>query len=358
LHDHQLTDAGQLLGVGFDGPTVPPGLARRVATGRLGAVILFSRNVESPGQLATLCGDLMAMAPPDRPLLIAIDQEGGRVRRLREPWADWPAARVLGDTDDPALISRVGLAMGRELASCGVHLDLAPVLDVHTNPDNPVIGDRAFAAEPDAVTRRAAAFVAGLREAGVAACGKHFPGHGDTSADSHTDLPVVRHGAARLEAVELAPFAALAPDLPAMMTAHVIYEAWDAESPGTISAAVVQGLLRGRLGFEGLVLSDDMEMRAVADLAEPEDLAERCLLAGVDLISNCHDTARQERMLGALVRRAEADSAFAQQLRQSAARVAAFKRRHCAGRGRPDPKAAEALARDEAHHRLAAGLRA
>jgi beta-N-acetylhexosaminidase len=353
-----LLTAGQLLGVGFDGLTLPPALKKRITAGRVGTVILFSRNVKSPGQLATLCGELMAAAPPDHPLLIAVDQEGGRVRRLREPWADWPAARVLGDTDDPEHIARVAHAMGRELASCGIHLDLAPVLDVHTNPQNPVIGDRAFASSPDGVIRRAAAFVAGLRSAGVAACGKHFPGHGDTSKDSHKDLPVVRHGADRLEAVELAPFAALAPDLPAMMTAHVIYEAWDTERPGTLSEGVIQGLLRRRLGFEGLVLSDDMEMRAVADLAEPEDLAEQCLLAGVDLISNCHDTARQERMLGALVRRAETDSAFAARLEESATRVATFKRRHCTGAKRPDPEGAEALARDEAHHRLAAGLRA
>jgi len=343
--------------VGFDGLAMPPGLAKRISTGRVGTVILFSRNVESPGQLATLCGDLMAAAPPQSPLLIAIDQEGGRVRRLREPWADWPAARVLGDTDDPERITRVGKAMGRELASCGIHLNLAPVLDVHTNPDNPVIGDRAFASSPGAVAQRAAAFVAGLRAGGVAACGKHFPGHGDTIADSHTDLPVVHHGAERLQTVELAPFAALAQDLPAMMTAHVIYEAWDAHNPGTLSEAIVQGLLRNRLGFEGLVLSDDMEMRAVADLAAPEELAERCLLAGVDLISNCHDTARQERMLGALMRRAETDSAFAARLHQSAARVAAFKSRHCAPT-RPDPAVAEALARDETHHHLAAGLHA
>jgi beta-N-acetylhexosaminidase len=353
-----LLTAGQLLGVGFDGLTVPPSLKKRITAGRVGTVILFSRNVQSPGQVATLCGDLMAAAPPDLPLLIAVDQEGGRVRRLREPWADWPAARVLGETDDPERITRVGHAMGRELASCGIHLDLAPVLDVHTNPDNPVIGDRAFATSPDAAIRRAAAFAKGLRSAGVAACGKHFPGHGDTIKDSHKDLPVVHHGTERLDRVELAPFAALAPDLPAMMTAHVIYEAWDPDQPATLSEAVIQGVLRRRLRFEGLVLSDDMEMSAVADLAEPEDLAERCLLAGVDLISNCHDTARQERMVGALVRRAEKDSAFAERLRESAARVARFKRLHCAGRDRPDPQAAEKLARDESHHMLAAELRA
>jgi len=352
-----LLTAGQLLGVGFDGLTVPDGLVKRIAAGRVGTVILFSRNVQSPGQLATLCGELMAAAPPDRPLLIAVDQEGGRVRRLREPWADWPAARILGDTDDTQTITRVAHAMGRELASCGIHLDLAPVLDVDTNPDNPVIGDRSFGRSPEAVIRRAGAFVAGLRSAGIAACGKHFPGHGDTLKDSHKDLPVVRHGAERLDAVELAPFAALAPDLPSIMTAHVIYEAWDADQPGTLSETVIQGVLRHRLGFDGLVLSDDMEMSAVADLAEPEDLAERCLLAGVDLISNCHDTARQERMIGALVRRAERDGAFAQRLRESAARVAAFKQVHCAGRGRPDPEAAEAMAADATHHRLAAGLR-
>ena len=351
-----LTTAGQLLGVGFDGLSAPANLLNRIATGRVGAVILFARNVEGPQQLATLCGELQRAAPGDRPLLIAVDQEGGRVRRLRAPWADWPAAARLGATADPALITRVGAAMGRELASCGIHLNLAPVLDVHTNPENPVIGDRAFATTPADVARLAGAFAAGLEQAGVAACGKHFPGHGDTNKDSHTDFPVVDHPASRLEQVELLPFVTLAPTLPAIMSAHVIFRAWDSERPATLSPRILNGVLRERLAFEGLVISDDMEMRAVADLGEPEDLAVETLLAGVDLIAACHDTARQERMLAALVRRAQANSDFAARVHAAAARVARFKARYCRPHRPPDPKAAATLADSPEHHRLAAGL--
>ncbi|MFH2007200.1 MAG: beta-N-acetylhexosaminidase [bacterium] len=353
MHD-QLILSGQLLAVGFDGVTAPPGLLRRISTGRVGAVILFARNVEGPAQLATLCAALSAAAPAGRPLLIAIDQEGGRVRRLREPWPDWPSARRLGDTGDPELVTRVGAAMGRELASCGIHCNLAPVLDVHTNPDNPVIGDRAFATTPDGVARFAGAYAAGLESAGVASCGKHFPGHGDTSQDSHTELPFVRHGTERLEAVELAPFAALAQTLPAMMSAHVVFEAWDPERPATLSPAALQGRLRG-LGFSGVILSDDMEMRAVADLHGPEELAVMALQAGVDLIAACHDTARQERMLAALAQRAEGDHDFARRVAAAAARVAQLKQRYCTGKP-PDPAAAKRVAADPEHHRLAASL--
>lgn len=349
---------GQLIGVGFDGLELPDSLRRRIAEGRVGLVILFGRNVDSPGQVARLCAALQGAAPAHAPLAIAVDQEGGRVRRLRAPWPDWPPAAALGSLGDALLAKQVGTAMGEELRSCGIHLDLAPVLDVHTNPANPVIGDRAFAATPEEVTRLAGAFAEGLQAAGVASCGKHFPGHGDTHLDSHTHLPVVTHDAERLRRVELAPFAALAPRLPAVMSAHVVFEAWDATRPSTLSPAVIDGLLRRELGFEGLVLSDDLEMKAVADRYAPEELAVSALEAGVDVISCCHDRARQERMLAALVRRAADDAAFCHLVEAAAERVARFKARWVAGRPPPDPAQAEALAANPAHHALAAEVTA
>lgn len=263
----------------------------------------------------------------------------------------------MGRTDDAARVAQVGEAMGTELRTCGIHVNLAPVLDVDTNPDNPVIGDRAFSRDVDSVVRLAGAYAEGLSRAGVAPCGKHFPGHGDTHLDSHTDLPVVEHDRPRLEAVELAPFAALAARLPALMSAHVVFPAWDAQRPATLSPILVQGLLRQKLGFDGVVFSDDMEMKAVADRHSPEHLAVASVEAGVDVLSNCHDPARQERMLSALVQRAARDEAFASRVQTAAARVAAFKARWVDA-AVPDPDLAERTALTPAHHRLAAALQA
>lgn len=347
---------GQLIGVGFDGLEPPGSLLRRIAQGRVGLVILFGRNVASPAQVALLCKELGAASPPKAPLAIAVDQEGGRVRRLRAPWPDWPPAATLGARGDPDLARRAGAAMGVELRACGIHLNLAPVLDVHTRPENPVIGDRAFGTRPEEVTRLAGAFAEGLHLAGVASCGKHFPGHGDTLEDSHTHLPKVSHPAERLREVELAPFASLASMLPAVMSAHVVFEAWDPHRPSTLSPAVIDGLLRRELGFDGLVLSDDLEMKAVADRYAPEELATSALEAGVDVISCCHDRARQERLLAALVRRAAEDQGFRARVEAAAHRVARFKERWVVGRPPPDPGEAEAVAADPAHHALAAAI--
>jgi len=348
-------DVGQVLAGGFEGPAPDPELLARIRAGRLGAVVLFARNVVDPAQLAGLCAELQAAAPPDRPLLVAVDQEGGRVRRLRDPWAPWPSAARMGASDDPERVRAAGRAVGEELASCGIHLDLAPVLDVHTNPANPIIGDRAFGTTPGAVIRLAGAFAAGLADADVAACGKHFPGHGDTEKDSHHELPLVAHARERLLAVEIAPFAALAPVLPAIMSAHVRYPALDPDLTATLSPAVLGGILRRRLGFGGVVLSDDLEMRAVADHYPPGAIAVAALEAGADLLAFCRDADRVLAAEAALRDRAAADAGFAARLAASSARVHRLKERYCR-RPRPDPRNAEAVAGREAHHALAASL--
>ena len=316
---------GQLFSVGFEGTTAPAALLARIAAGEVGAVMLFRPNVETPAQVAGLVGRLREAAHHDAPLVISIDQEGGRVQRLRSPLTEWPPMGVVGLEPDTHRIETAGAFLGAELAALGIGWNLAPVLDVHTNPANPVIGDRAFATTPQGVARAAIAFWKGLCKAGVASCGKHFPGHGDTHLDSHFDLPSVEHDEARLRTVELAPFvAAIAAGFGALMTAHVVYPAWD-RVPATLSKRIATQLLRHELGFTGLLVSDDLQMKAVADRYATSDLIIESLLAGVDhfLIRGPED--RQVQAYEALVTAAEGKPAVAERVAEAAARVAAFK---------------------------------
>ena len=224
---------GQLVVVGFAGTVAPPELLASFAAGERAGVVIFRRNVDAGLTglvgLQRLCAALGASSPAWLPPLVAIDEEGGRVARLGPPALRLPPMRRLAGLGDLDLIERVAVAVGRELACLGVSLNFAPVVDVDTNPDNPVIGDRSFARDPGAVTSAAAAYLRGLRAAGVAGCLKHFPGHGDTLLDSHLALPTVSHERARLESVELAPFRQLAPHADSMMSAHVIYPAHGGE---------------------------------------------------------------------------------------------------------------------------------
>jgi len=321
-------DIGQLLWVGFDGTEAPASLLSRIAAGEAGAAIVFGRNLAGIEPLVALNRALHEAAPPDTPLLVCIDQEGGSVQRVRAPATVWPP--MLGLGRHPAgeeIAEAAGRGLGTELAALGFDVDFAPVLDVHTNPANPVIGNRAFAETPDAVTRLAGAFARGLGAAGILACGKHFPGHGDTHTDSHLALPRVDHPLERLRSVELAPFAALR-DLPMLMTAHVIFAALDPEVPATLSPRVVRDLLRGELGYQGLVLSDDLEMKAIADHFGFEDACVRAIAAGCDVLLLCHAEEMQHRAMAALVSAAEKDAELRRKIGESAARVRALKARH------------------------------
>jgi beta-N-acetylhexosaminidase len=314
--------AGRVLMVGWDGP--PDRVLKALEAGRARGAILFSRNVESAEQVKALTASLQAAGGGD--VAIAVDQEGGPVARLeRAGLPAGPAAREIAAGGDPEAAYRWGLETGRALKALGFTVDFAPVLDVDTNPDNPVIGRRAWGATPEAVTAFAGAAARGLKAAGVRACGKHFPGHGDTALDSHKALPVVAHDAARLEAVELAPFAALTGSLDAIMTAHVVYPAWDPGRPATLSASIVTGLLKGRLGFAGAVVSDDLEMAAVADRYGVDEAAVLAVAAGVDVLLVCHTPERWERAHEALVREAEASPAFRARLADAAARAASLR---------------------------------
>ncbi|MEO1236449.1 MAG: beta-N-acetylhexosaminidase [Planctomycetota bacterium] len=261
---------------------------------------LFDRNVETPTQIAALTHSIHEARGSHS--LVAVDQEGGRVARLRQGFWVPPAMRTLGAADDPALCERVGRAVGRQLGAVGINLAFAPVLDVDTNPDNPVIGDRSLGRDPVRVAALGMAVARGLESAGVAACGKHFPGHGDTAQDSHLTLPRLTHNRNRLDRVELMPFRAVAtsgeaglPGVAAVMTAHVLFEAIDPAVPATMSPAVVTGLLRNELGYRGVVVSDDLEMGAIVERLPVGEAAVRAIAAGVDLVLICrrHDRLRE-----------------------------------------------------------------
>jgi beta-N-acetylhexosaminidase len=314
--------AGQLLFVGFPGTSAPELLVECVREGRVGGVVLFRRNVESPEQVRELIGSLLSAAPPDAPLLVAIDQEGGRVQRLREPWTEWPAMRRVAAHGEPGKTAALAAALARELRELGIGLDFAPVVDVDTNPANPVIGDRAFAGTPEEVARHAAAFVSALQAGGVAACAKHFPGHGDTAQDSHHELPRLDHDLERLRRVELPPFvAAVRAGVASVMTAHVLLPALDAERPATLSPVVLR-LLREELGFDGVVFSDDLEMRAVADRFPIGERVLGALRAGVDALLVCSDVALWREALAVL--EAAPPALLAAPLRRVAALKARF----------------------------------
>src|SRR5437868_3621122 len=293
---------GQLLIAGFNGHEIPPEMRAMAKEFGLGGVILFARNIVEPEQVAEVAYDA-ARLMPDLPAWVSVDQEGGRVARLKAPFTEWPPMATLGRSGDVALAERFGRALAAELIAVGITLDYAPVLDIHTNPKNPVIGDRALAERADDVARLGAAIIRGLQDEGIAACGKHFPGHGDTSVDSHLELPLVEHPPDRLRAVELAPFkAAIAARVASIMTAHILIPALDEARPATLSRAVITGLLREELGYDGLILSDDLEMKAVASQYPVPDAAVMAIAAGCDGVLICSgDHEAQAAALEALV---------------------------------------------------------
>jgi beta-N-acetylhexosaminidase len=315
-----VSTCGQLVIGGFPGTSLPAGFARALGEGRRGGAIFFRPNVEGgPKQVAALAREVH-VASRDTPL-VAIDQEGGRVSRLRAPMLDVPSMKTIGSWGDTALAERIARAVGAELAAIGFTIDFAPVLDVNTCAHNPVIGDRAFGSDSGVCARFGVAWIRGLQAAGILATGKHFPGHGDTSKDSHVDLPTVEQPRERLERVELLPFrAAVAAGVAALMTAHVVYPALDAERPATLSRAVCTDL-RDAIGFHGMLVSDDLEMQAIAARSSIDEAAVEAILAGCDALLVCWSEERQDRAVDALVREGERSPAFRARCEQAWRRV-------------------------------------
>jgi beta-N-acetylhexosaminidase len=320
-------DALAVLQPGFAGTTAPDWVLRQLAEG-LGAVALFSRNIESPEQVALLTAQLRAVRPD---VLIAADEEGGDVTRLEaRGGSSFPGNLALGAVDDLKLTRAVAAELGRRLAECGVNLDWAPSADVNSDPGNPVIGVRSFGADPELVARNTAAYVEGLQSAGVAACVKHFPGHGDTAIDSHHAMPRIDVDLATLHSRELVPFrAALAAGTKAVMSAHILVPALDADLPGTLSPTVLTGLLRapvaeGGLGYDGLIVTDGIEMQAVAATYGIERGTVMALAAGCDAICVGGGLCDEETVVAlrdAIVDAVRDGSLPAERLADAAARV-------------------------------------
>ena len=285
-------EIGQLLIGSLSGTTITQEMQSLAREFQLGGVTLFKRNIEAPEQVAELSNDLQGLSS-ELPLWVAVDQEGGRVARLRAPFTEWPPMATLGRAGDGTLAHRFASALAAELTAVGITLDYAPVLDIHTNPKNPIIGDRALAEDAETVAKLGARIIRGLQENGVAACGKHFPGHGDTSVDSHLALPLVEHPPDRIRRVECVPFReAIRNDVAFIMTAHILVPALDEQKPATLSPAIVRGMLREELGFNGVILSDDLEMKAIADTYSVPDAAVQAIAAGCDgvLVCRAHST--------------------------------------------------------------------
>lgn len=300
---HQI---GQLLMAGFNGTSLPPELRALAREFSLGGVVFFKRNVDEPEQVAEVARDIRDLVPGDAPW-VAVDQEGGRVARFKRPFTEWPPMLTLGRAGDDALARRFARALALELSAVGITLDFAPVLDILTNAKNPAIGDRALAEDSALVSKLGVAIIEELQGAGLAACGKHFPGHGDTSVDSHHELPVVEHGLDRLRAVEFGPFrAAIAAGVASIMTAHVLVPALDEQYPATLSSRIVRPLLREELGFDGVIFTDDMEMKAIAAHHGVPQAAVRAVAAGVDGVLVCSgDTDLQAATLEAIIHAVE-----------------------------------------------------
>lgn len=295
---------GQLLIVGIGGKQVSQVAKAHITKRFAGGIILFRRNIQSPQQVANLTTELQQVAvqtPNAIPLFIAIDQEGGIVTRLKKGATVFPGNLALGATRSESLAEKAGEITALELAAVGINLNFAPVMDINTNPRNPVIGVRAYGDSPMLVSQLGTAYIRGLQANGVLATAKHFPGHGDTHVDSHKKLPTVGHDEERMNAVELAPFrAAIEARVAAMMSAHILYPALDADTPATLSHRVLTGLLREQLGFEGLIITDDLEMQAIDAHYQTGNAAVMAIQAGADLVMVPWSLKKQQQAYNAL----------------------------------------------------------
>jgi beta-N-acetylhexosaminidase len=321
---------GQLLMVGLAGTEVSPAVARWVRERRVGGVALFARNIVNLAQTATFVRDLLALAHGHVPPFIALDQEGGNVLRIKDGATILPGNMTLGASHDPALAYAAGHALGVDLWRLGFNMNLAPVLDINSNPQNPVIGVRAYGEKPDLVGHMGAWFVRGQQEMGVAAVAKHFPGHGDTQTDSHFAMPTVDATMARLEAVELAPFReAIAAGLDAVMTAHIalpkVAEAPDL--PATLSRHLLTDVLRGEMGFDGVIMTDGLEMQGIIAKYGAGRGAVKAVLAGADMPMVLWSDESREEVYQALLHAARQGEISSARLETSVRRILTLKAR-------------------------------
>ncbi len=336
-HTHGMTleeQIGQTLMVGFQGTTASWEVIELIQRYHVGNILLFSRNVRDAEQVRELTRRLQKAAREaghTHPLLIAIDQENGIVQRLGEAATLFPGNMALGAIGSEGIAFDVARATGCELKALGINMNLAPVVDVNNNAANPVIGVRSFGEDAQLVARLGSAMVRGYQEAGIIACLKHFPGHGDTAVDSHLGLPVIPHSLERLEALELVPFrSGIEAGAASVMIAHVAFPTLthDNALPATLSSAIIQGLLREKLGFEGVILSDCLEMQAISDTFGTESAAVMALQSGIDLALVSHHAELQRGSIAAIREATLTGDLSAQVIQRAAERVLSLKARY------------------------------
>lgn len=295
----------------------------------IGGVIYFSRNIKDPKQVAELSSSIQSLVMSKKyklPMIIATDQEGGSVVRLRSG-SVFPGNMGLGAINSEDIAYEVGRIIGAELISVGINMNLAPVLDVNTNPLNPVIGNRSFGGDPRVVSSLGGAFIRGLHSSGVLSVAKHFPGHGDTSLDSHLELPVMDKSLDELMNIHIRPFidAINVFNVDAIMTAHVVYPVLDKENPATLSKKVLTDLLRNKLGFKGVIMTDCMEMRAISDRYSAGDSAVKALKAGVDMLLFSHTYKKQIEAYHSVIKAVENEDISEEELNEKVVRVLQLK---------------------------------
>ncbi|MFG6448612.1 beta-N-acetylhexosaminidase [Roseateles sp. BYS180W] len=315
---------GRVVMVDIQGKRLDAATAAFLRQHQIRAVCLFRKNLGTEAEVRQLCADLREVMGPEA--LIGLDQEGGSVVRatfLPQP----PSAMALGAGGDAALAREVGAAVARGLRAIGINWNFAPVTDINNNPANPVIAERSFSERADEVTRLAGAWMAGSLEAGVACCIKHFPGHGDTHVDSHLDLPTVNKSRAELDALELIPFKALRDQAPSVMTAHIVYPQIDPDYPATLSRTILGGILRQEWGYDGVVITDALMMKAIADRYGYARASVLALNAGADLILAQGSLEEQGQAIGALQAALSLGELPQQRVNEAAARLDALAQR-------------------------------
>jgi beta-N-acetylhexosaminidase len=336
---------GQLLVVGFAGTEVPEHVTLDLRNRALGGVILFSRNFNDWRGAWSMCVHIADACAGQLPPFVCIDQEGGRVQRIKDKVLNLPPLAKWAHRFDDAMRRKVAQQQATELAAIGFNVNFAPVADVNSNEANPVIGDRAASADPALVTRICRMLIQGQQAAGVVACVKHFPGHGDTEVDSHVELPTVNKSTFALRTTELYPFERLSRDAAAVMTAHVVFPSLDSV-PATFSPRLCTTLLRREFGFEGVLFSDDLEMGALEKHWPVEESAVRAVRAGCDTLLVCSSEHHKIRALRALTAEVEKDPKFKQRVIEAVERSLQTRRRYPA---RPAVNEAAVLAVLESH---------
>lgn len=295
---------GQLFIIGLAGTELTPAEELFLTTNNIGGVILMGRNAKSPEQVHALCSSIQKLrhkTSSQAPFFISIDMEGGRVARLKSPFTQWPPMGKLGQIDSPTLAFTMAMMMGKEMQAVGINLDFAPCVDVLTNPTNTAIGDRAFSSDPEMVAKISTAVVRGLMKSEVLSCAKHFPGHGNTVVDSHEELPIEDATLQKLNDIELIPFKkAIRARVDFIMMSHVLYKNIDPQYPGTLSEILTTQLLRNELRYRGLIITDDLDMKALTKNFSISEIPVRAIEAGSDILLYCNEPQVPPQALDAL----------------------------------------------------------